>query len=156
MRAADRLARREALVELRFVELEAQLAQSHRHPQRARLAVGEEFLEALRQRAPLVVKLVAEDVQLSRDRPVLVDRRDLDRGNHPHPRALARRNRLRHSRHRVVVGEREQLHASLARRRDDVRRREFSVGASGVRLQVEAQLHRARVPVRASDAVSRA
>jgi hypothetical protein len=114
VRAPDRLAFGDPLVDLRFVELETDLAQRVAHPQRALLPVGQEVDEPVGQRRAGVVDVVAEDVQFARDvlaRRVavavgagsVVYRRDLDRRHDPHPVALARGDRLGDAADRVVV-----------------------------------------------------
>jgi hypothetical protein len=55
-----------ALVDLGFVEVEADLAQGVAHAQGALLAVGQELVESTRHRRPGVVDVVTEDVQFTR------------------------------------------------------------------------------------------
>ncbi len=102
-----------------FVELDPELAQVLGHAQGALLAVGEEALERGPEGRVGVIHEVAEDVQFARHpaaAAAVVDRGDLDRGDHRHPVLRAGQQRLGHSRERVVVGERQQLHARRARR----------------------------------------
>jgi hypothetical protein len=75
-------------------------------------------------------------------RAAVVDRRDLDRGDHGHPVLCAGLQRLGHSGECVVVGERKQLHAGLSGGCHHLGRLERSVGARGMRLQVELQRSR--------------
>ena len=135
---ADRLAVRPARGDLAFVQLQAELAQRGGHAQRALLAVGEELGEPLGEQRAGVVDGVAEDVQFAADRRAVVDRGDLDRGDDAHAVALAGAQRLGDAADRVVVGERQQLHAGLGRALHDLGGRQGAVGVGGVGLQVEA------------------
>ena len=115
MRPADRSAGRLPCPQLVFVQLEALLAQGGGHAQRALLAVGEELRQPRRESGAGVVDAVPEDVQFARCSdpallPVRVDRGDLHRGDHLHAVALAGAQRLGDAAHRVVVGQRQQLH----------------------------------------------
>ncbi len=141
MGAADRLAGGDARVELLFIELEAELLERGGHAQRALLAVGEEFGEPRSEHGACVVDAVAEDVQFAGDRRTLVDGRDLDRGHDPHAIALTRGDRLGDAADRVVVGQRQQLHARVRGALDHLRGWQGAVGVGGVRLQVEAGRH---------------
>ncbi len=78
MGAADRFAGGDPLVELRFVELEVDLAQGVAHAQRALLAIGEEVDERRGHRRSGVVDAIAEDVQFAGNRRAGVDGGDLD------------------------------------------------------------------------------
>ncbi len=138
VRAPDRLAGGDALLELRAVELEAELLQRRGHPQRALLAVGEELGESRGEGRVGVVDVVAEDVQFARRLPVGVDRGDLDRGNHLHAVALARAQRLGDAGDGVVVAQRQQLDAGARGALHDLGGLERAVGVRRVRLQVEA------------------
>ena len=131
----------DALLDLRFVELEAGLAQAVAHAQRAFLAVGQKADQAVGHRRAGVVDVVAEDVQFATDRRAVVDRRDLHRGHDAHAHALARLDRLGDAGDRVVVAQRQQLDARLGGALHDLRRRQRAVGVRRVRLQVKAQRH---------------
>ena len=102
------------------VELEPGLAQRVGHAVRAPLAVGPEPGERVEERAAAVVDAVAEDVQVL---PLAVDRRELRRRDQAEAASRRRLERLVDAVHRVMVGEREQLHARGVRRRDHGRRR---------------------------------
>ena len=133
-RAADRLAGGAALGQQVLVDLEAQLAQRGRHPAGAAVAVGAELLQAGQQRRVGMVDAVAEHVQvvvLAVERGQLGGRHDAD------PAARGRRQRLVDPADRVVVAERQQLHARGGRAPHDLRGRQVAVGVHGVRLEIE-------------------
>ena len=109
VRPADRLP-------LGEVELQAAVAQRLGHADGARRAVGAEGGEGTEERDRPVVDEVAEDVQVL-DSPV--DRRELDRRHEAEATSRARLHRLVDAVHRVMVGERQQLHARVRGRRHD-------------------------------------
>ena len=102
-----------------FVELEALLAQGVGHAQGAPLAVGRGSPRGVAANAASVWSMqVAEDVQFARAsaRRRVVDERDLHRGDDAHAVTLAGRDGLGDAADRVVVGQRQQLHAGARRR----------------------------------------
>jgi hypothetical protein len=103
VRAPDRLPRRDAGRDLLLVQLKARLTQAGGHAQRTALAIGEELREGVLERGVGVVDQVAEDVQFARDGGPRIDGGDLDRGDDPHARALAREHRLGDAADGVVV-----------------------------------------------------
>ena len=113
VRPADRRA-------LRQVELQAAVAKRLGQAHGTGRAVGPEGLEGLQERGPAVVDEVAEDVEVLE---VPVDGRQLDRGDDAEAQSRARLKRLVDAVHRVMVGERQQLHARVGRRGDDRPRR---------------------------------
>jgi hypothetical protein len=113
VRPADRRA-------LREVELEAAIAQRLGHADGAGRAIGAERGQRTEQRDGLVVDEVAEDVEVVE---LPVDRRELDRRHEAEAKSRARLHRLVDAVHRVMVGERQQLHARVGRRRYDGTRR---------------------------------
>jgi hypothetical protein len=113
VRAPDGLA-------LRQVELQAAVAQRLGHADGARRAVGSVGGKGAEERDRPVVDEVAEDVQVL---DVAVDRRELDRRHDAEATSRARLQRLVDAVHRVMVGERQQLHARVGRRRHDGARR---------------------------------
>ncbi len=132
VRAPDRPGGRRGLREL---ERQALVAQRIGHPQRAGVAVDAPGGERVAQRAVRVVDRVAEDVQVV---VPAVERADLDGRDDRH--AVDRGGRLQRlgdAVDGVVVAEREQLDTGRVRTRDDLGRRQRSVRARGVRLQVE-------------------
>ena len=144
VRSADRFAFGDALFDLGFVEVEADLAQAVAHTQRALLAVGQELLEASGHRRPGVVDAVAEDVQFAHGRGAVVDRGDLDGRHDLDPDPLAGCDGLGDARDRVVVGEGEQLDAGLGGKGHHLLGGEHAVGVGRVGLQIEAQSHGAQ------------
>jgi len=86
----------------------------------APLTVLPEPGERVEERAAAVVDAVAEDVQVL---ALPVDRRELRRRDQAETASRRRLERLVDAVHRVMVGEREQLHARGVRRRDHGRRR---------------------------------
>ena len=68
----------------------------------------------------MVVQAVAEDVEVL---PLTVDRRELRRGNQAEAASRRRLERLVDAVHRVMVGQREELHARRVRPGDHLRRR---------------------------------
>jgi hypothetical protein len=113
VRPADRRA-------LRQVDLQAAVAQRLGHTNGAGRAVGAEGRERSEERARAVVDEVAEDVEVLE---IPVEGRELDRGNDAEAQSRARLHRLVDAVHRVMVGERQQLHARVGRRRHDGARR---------------------------------
>jgi hypothetical protein len=113
VRPADRRA-------LRQVELQTALAQRLGHADGAGRAVGLEGGQRAEQRDGAVVDEVAEDVEVLE---VPVDRRELDRRDEAEAKSRARLHRLVDAVHRVMVGERQQLHARVGGRRHDGARR---------------------------------
>ena len=136
-----------ALLDLRFVELEADLAQRVAHAQRALLAVRQEVRQARRHHRARVVDAVAKDVQFaSGSGPARLPRpastaEISTAGTTRTPAALARRDRLGDAADRVVVGQCQQLHASVRRALHDLGCRQRAVGVGRVRLQVKARRH---------------
>jgi len=124
---------------LAFVQLEALLAQSRRHAQRAALAVGEELAQAPGQARAGVVDVVAEDVQFAADRRAGVDGGDLDCRHDPNAGTVSRGERLGDAADGVVVGQGQKLDTAVSGPLHDLCRRELAVGVGGVRLQVEAR-----------------
>jgi hypothetical protein len=113
VRSADRRA-------LRQVELQATVAQRLGHADGAGRPVGAEGGQRPEQRDSPVIDEVAEDVEVLE---VPVDRRELDRRNDAEAKSSARLHRLVDAVHRVMVGERKQLHARVGGRRHDRARR---------------------------------
>ena len=113
VRTADRRA-------LRQVELQPTVAQRLGHADGAGRPVGLEGGERAEQGDRPVVDEVAEDVQVLE---VPVDRRELDRRHEAEAKSRARLQRLVDAVHRVMVGERQQLHARVGGRRHDRARR---------------------------------
>jgi hypothetical protein len=113
VRTADRRA-------LRQVELQATVAQRLGHANGAGRAVGAEGRQRPEQGDRPVVDEVAEDVQVVE---VAVDRRELDRRHDAEAKSRARLQRLVDAVHRVMVTERQQLHARVGGSRDDRARR---------------------------------
>jgi hypothetical protein len=105
---------------LRQVERKPAGAKRLGHPDRARGAIGTEAFERFTQRRRTVVDPVPEDVQVV---PVAIERRQLDRRDEAEAASQARLERLVDAVHRVMVGQREQLHARVGRGRDDRPRR---------------------------------
>ena len=141
--APDRLAGGDTSLDLRFVQLEAELLERRGHPQRALLAVGEELGELLGEDRAGVVDAVTEDVQFAWRLRVCIDRGDLDRGDHAHAVTLARAQRLGDAGNGVVVAQREQLHPGARCALHHLGGLERAVGVGGMGLQVEADRHRA-------------
>jgi hypothetical protein len=98
------------------VELQTAVAQRLGHADGARRAVGTEGGEGTEERDGPVVDEVAEDVQVL---DVAVDRRELDRRHEAEATSRARLHRLVDAVHRVMVGERQQLHSRVRGRRHD-------------------------------------
>jgi hypothetical protein len=105
---------------LRQVELQAAFAQPLGHADGARGAIGAEGGQGAEQRDGAVVDEVAEDVQVV---DVAPDRRELDRRHEAEAKSRARLQRLVDAVHRVMVAERQQLHAGVGRSRYDRARR---------------------------------
>jgi hypothetical protein len=102
------------------LELESAGAQGVGHPPGAGGPVGTELGQRLEQARGAVVEPVAEQVEVL---PVVVERRELDRRDHAESVSRARLERLVDAVHRVMVGERQQLHSRLRGGRHDVARR---------------------------------
>ena len=100
---------------LRQVELQAAGAQRVGHADGAGAAIGTELGQRLEQARGVVVDEVAEDVEVL---AVVVERGELDGGDHAEAASRARLQRLVDAVHRVMVGERQQLHARVGRGRD--------------------------------------
>jgi hypothetical protein len=113
VRTADRRA-------LRQVELQTTVAQRLGHSNGAGRPVGAERGQRAEQGDRPVVHEVAEDVKVLE---VPVDGRELDRRHEAEAKSSARLHRLVDAVHRVMVGERQQLHARVGGRRDDRTRR---------------------------------
>jgi hypothetical protein len=128
--ATDGFALGDTRVDLRFVEVEANLAQAVAHAQRAVLAVGEEVGQPGGHGGARVVDFVAEDVQFAGDQRVGVHGGDLHRCDDAHAVALARVDRLGDAADGVVVRQREQLHAGLRCALDHLRGGQDAVGVS--------------------------
>ena len=141
VRAADRFALGDARVDLRFVEVEAHLAQAVAHAQRALLAVRQEGGQPLGHDLAGVVDAVAEDVQFAGHRRACIDGGDLDGGHHAHAHALALGDGLGDAADGVVVGQCQQLHAGGGGALHDLGGGQGAVGVGGVRLQIEARCH---------------
>jgi hypothetical protein len=113
MRTADRGA-------LRQVERKPAGAKRLGHADRARGPVGAETFERFAKRRRPVIDPVAEDVQVV---PVPIEGRQLDRRDEAEAASQARLQRLVDAVHRVMVGQREQLHTRVGRGRGDRPRR---------------------------------
>jgi hypothetical protein len=105
---------------LRQLEREPARAQGFGHAHRARGAVGAEGAERVEQRRGVVVDEVAEDVEVL---ALPVEGRELDGGHDAQAASQARLQRLVDAVHRVMVGQRQQLHAGVGRRGHDGPRR---------------------------------
>ena len=101
------------------VELEAARAQGVGHPAPARGPIGTELGQRLEQARGAVVEHVAEEVEVL---PAAVQSGELDGADHAEAMSRARLERLVDAVHRVMVGERQQLHARLGGRRHHVGR----------------------------------
>ena len=97
---------------LRQVELQAARAQRLGHADGAGAAIDTELGQRLEQARGAVVDQVAEDVEVL---AVVVERRELDGADHAEAASRARLHRLVDAVHRVMVGERQQLHARVGR-----------------------------------------
>jgi hypothetical protein len=113
VRTADRRA-------LRQVELQTTVAQRLGHADRARRPIGAEGGQRAEQSDRSVIDQVAKDVKVLE---VPVDGRELDSRHDAEAKSSARLQRLVDAVHRVMVGERQQLHARVGGRRDDRARR---------------------------------
>lgn len=102
------------------LELEAAGAQGVGHAPAAGGAIGTELGQRLEQARGAVVEQVAQYVEVL---PLVVERRELDRGDHPEAASRARLERLVDAVHRVMVGERQQLHPRVGGGRHHGRRR---------------------------------
>jgi hypothetical protein len=105
---------------LRQVELQTTVAQRLGHSNGAGRPVGAEGGQRPEQRNRTVVDEVAEDVEVLE---VPVDRRELHRRHEAEAKSSARLQRLVDAVHRVMVGERQQLHPRVGGGRDDGARR---------------------------------
>ena len=101
------------------LELEAAGAQGVGHAPAAGGPIGTELGQRLEQARGGVVEQVAEQVEVL---PVVVESGELDGGDHAEAASRARLERLVDAVHRVMVGERQQLHARLSRGRHHVGR----------------------------------
>ena len=102
------------------LELEPARAQGVGHAPAAGGPIGTELGQRLEQARGAVVEQVAEEVEVL---PVAVERRELDRGDHAEAVSRARLERLVDAVHRVMVGERQQLHPRLGGGRNHSGRR---------------------------------
>ena len=82
-------------------------------------AIGTELGQRLEQARGVVVDEVAEHVEVL---AVAVERGELDGGDHAEAVSRARLQRLVDAVHRVMVGERQQLHARVGGGRDHIAR----------------------------------
>ncbi len=101
------------------LELEAASAQGVGHPPPAGGPIGTELGQRLEQARGAVVEPIAEEVEVL---AVAVEGRELDGRNHAEAMSRARLERLVDAVHRVMVGQRQQLHARLGGGRDHVSR----------------------------------
>ncbi len=101
------------------LELEAAGAQGVGHARPAGGPIGTELGQRLEQARGAVVEQVAEEVEVL---PVVVESGELDGGDHAEAVSRARLERLVDAVHRVMVGERQQLHARLGGGRHHVGR----------------------------------
>jgi hypothetical protein len=101
------------------VELQAAGAQGAGHALAAGGPIGTELGQRLEQARGAVVEQVAEEVEVL---PVVVERGELDGGNHAEAVSRARLERLVDAVHRVMVGQRQQPHARFGGRRHHVSR----------------------------------
>ena len=102
------------------LELEPAGAQGVGHAPAAGGPIGTELGQRLEQARGAVVEQVAEEVEVL---PVAVERGELDRGDHAEAVSRARLERLVDAVHRVMVGERQQLHPRLGGGRHHIGRR---------------------------------
>ena len=140
---ADRLALGPPARELGVVELVAELAQRRTHRLGAVLAILAPGVQALAQPRIEVVDQVPEHVEVLL---VQIDGRDLDRRDHANALVGPRRERFAHAVDRVVVAQREQLDARLARGRDHRARLERPVRVERVALKIEGGRFDAQAP----------
>ena len=136
MRAPDRQPGGAARLDLRAIRRQAELGELAGHAVDPRGAVGAPRGEPFGEARVGVVDAVAEDVEVLAE---LVDGRDLDGRHDRDPVLLGGGHGLADAVDRVVIGEREQLHAGRGCGRHDHGGFERAVGARRVRLQVEVR-----------------
>ena len=102
------------------LELEPAVAQGIGHAPGPGGPIGTELGQRLEQSRGAVVEPVAEEVEVL---PVVVERRELDRRDHAEAASRARLQRLVDAVHRVMVGQRQELHPRVGGGRDHLGRR---------------------------------
>jgi len=141
--AADRLALRPPALEVGLVEDVAEAAQGVGHGLGPVLAVLTPRVQPAAQCRVLVIDQVPEHVQVLL---VAVHGGDLDRRHQAKPEPGRGLGGGRDAVDRVVVAQREQLHAGLRRRGHHIRRLKRAVGVQRMALQIEGRRFDAQAP----------